>query len=92
MVSEPGLRQCSAVRRRLGLEMNVIALVTAALDAVAKFFSWRTSENSRDKDKAETLQRANDAREAAQKKQREEQKALDDSLKTGGRDHLGGDW
>jgi Flp pilus assembly protein TadB len=72
--------------------MNIVALVTAALDAVAKFFSWRASENSRDKDKAETLQRSNDARESQQKQQREQQRQLDDSLKRGDRDHFGDDW
>lgn len=92
MVLVPGSRRILAVTRRLEFDMNVIALVTAALDAVAKFFSWRTSENSRDKDKAETLQRANDARETAQKSQREQQKQLDESLKSGKRNDMEGDW
>ena len=72
--------------------MNVIALITSALTAVAKFFDWRTSENSKDKDKADTLQAANVAREQSQKRQRDEQKQLEESLKTDKRDHMEGDW
>lgn len=72
--------------------MNVTALITAALTAVAEFFGWKREEAKGDKGRADTLQAANEAREAAQKRQRDEQKKLDESLKRGDRDHFGDDW
>lgn len=65
--------------------MNVTALITAALTAVAEFFGWRREEAKGDKARAETLAKSQQALESEQQEHRTERQQLEHGLKQPGR-------